>query len=102
MCVIDQLTGESVKPAGVYDVWECTGKRPEAKHTWDLLRNDNKQLGGKFQPRCRFDRMYVRHSDPHTVKPVYFELVGIQRLASCKRFPSDHWGILGHFNILKS
>ncbi|XP_005099468.1 tyrosyl-DNA phosphodiesterase 2 isoform X2 [Aplysia californica] len=94
-----ELAGDSAKPLGVYDLWECTGKRPEAKHTWDLMRNDNKQLGGKFQPRCRFDRLYARHSKPVSLKPVYFELVGIQRLASCRRYPSDHWGILAHFNI---
>ncbi|GFR70127.1 tyrosyl-DNA phosphodiesterase 2-like [Elysia marginata] len=192
-----EVSGASAKPSGVYDLWECTGKRQEAKFTWDLMINDNKQMPSKFQPRCRFDRLYVRHcysngkktisakssdsknkerpissyftspgkkqassgndlknrrestetvdnnvtscsssksktpsleSDATTLmasslnsqtkhthlqidkpvvnssspllKPVYFELVGIQRLASCRRFPSDHWGILTHLQIL--
>ncbi|WAR16190.1 TYDP2-like protein [Mya arenaria] len=87
-------------PEGILDMWEVTGKRPEAKNTWDLLRNDNLQMPGKFQPRCRFDRKYVRHSTPAVVKPEYFELCGIERLKTCQRFCSDHWGLLTHFNIL--
>ncbi|GFO05870.1 tyrosyl-DNA phosphodiesterase 2-like [Plakobranchus ocellatus] len=165
-----ELSGLSAKPPGVYDLWECTGKREEAKFTWDLMINDNKQMANKFQPRCRFDRLYIRHgkrqspsqvSSPEvkgnskpissyfskdgntshsigsndskqssetgdgslgsnsqkrkreeseyvtrgaepSLKPVYFELVGIQRLASCRRFPSDHWGILAHLHIEKA
>ena len=90
-------------PNGVSDVWQATGEREIAKFTWDLVRNDNKSLPGRYKPRCRFDRMYVR--DPRNesakkFKPVYFELVGIERIKSCGRFPSDHWGILGHFDCL--
>ncbi|KAK3764218.1 hypothetical protein RRG08_044144 [Elysia crispata] len=98
-----EVTGTSAKPLGVYDMWECTGKRQEAKFTWDLKINDNKQMRTKFQPRCRFDRLYVRHcrTESHPkLKPVYFELIGIQRLASCRRFPSDHWGILAHLQVI--
>lgn len=87
-------------PSDCQDMWEITGERPEAKYTWDLIKNDNLEWGGKFKPRCRFDRLIMR-SPKGTVKPlkaVYFELVGIQRLTSCKRFPSDHWGILTHIN----
>ncbi|XP_059172986.1 tyrosyl-DNA phosphodiesterase 2-like [Physella acuta] len=87
-------------PLDIRDIWEITGKRQEAKFTWDLTINDNKQLGGRFQPRCRFDRLYIKHGKTAAVKPVYFELVGIQRLASCHRFPSDHWGIMAHFDVL--
>ncbi|XP_041361676.1 tyrosyl-DNA phosphodiesterase 2-like [Gigantopelta aegis] len=88
-------------PEGVLDLWEITGKRPEAKFTWDLQRNDNLEWNMKFRPRCRFDRLYLRHSKlKPAIKPVYFELVGIERLTSCQRFPSDHWGILTHFDIL--
>ncbi len=86
-------------PDGLLDIWEVTGKRPEAKHTWDMSRNDNLEMQGKYKPKLRFDRMYMRHSQPAAkLKAVYFELVGIERLTSCRRFPSDHWGILSHFN----
>ena len=86
-------------PDNILDLWEVTGKRPEAKFTWDLMRNDNLAWEKKFKPRCRFDRMFLRHpSTGSKLKPVYFELVGLERVKACKRFPSDHWGILAHFN----
>ncbi|CAE1267020.1 TDP2 [Acanthosepion pharaonis] len=88
-------------PSHVIDVWSATGERPEAKFTWDLTRNDNKVLEGKrYQPKCRFDRIYLRHPKAGTlVKPVYFELVGLERIPKCQRFASDHWGLLAHFDI---
>lgn len=62
-------------PEHLYDIWEVTGKRPEAKFTWDMRRNDNLEFPGKFKPTCRFDRLYIRHSHPDKyIKPVYFEL----------------------------
>ena len=86
-------------PEGILDLWEVTGKRPEAKFTWDTTRNDNLEFPGKFKPRCRFDRVYMRHaSGKPVIKPVYFELVGLERVASCRRYASDHWGILTHFD----
>ncbi|XP_045180890.2 tyrosyl-DNA phosphodiesterase 2-like [Mercenaria mercenaria] len=87
-------------PEGVFDIWEVTGKRPEAKFTWDIQRNDNLEWSHRYKPKCRFDRLYVRHSEPKVLKPEYFELVGLERLKSCQRFCSDHWGLLTHFNIL--
>ena len=88
-------------PENILDLWEVTGKRPEAKFTWDLTRNDNLDWEGKFKPKCRFDRLYMKPpSDGAKVKPVYFELIGLERLPTCKRFCSDHWGILSHFNKL--
>ena len=81
------------------DLWEFTGKRPEAKFTWDLKRNDNLQWEHQFRPQCRFDRLYMRPDIKADLKPVYFELVGIERIKSCRRFPSDHWGVLAHFDI---
>lgn len=87
-------------PSDIFDLWEATGKRKEAQFTWDLQRNTNLQMPGKFQPRCRFDRLYLKHSDKQCVKPKYFELIGIQRLKSCNRFPSDHWGLMCHLDIL--
>jgi len=97
---VSQIAEIGGLPEGILDAWEITGKRPEAKNTWDLLRNNNLQMPGKFQPRCRFDRMYVRHAEPKVVKVEYFELCGIERLKSCQRFCSDHWGLLAHLNIL--
>jgi len=91
-------------PSGVIDVWEAAGKRKEAQFTWDMSLNDNKEMpaGAKFKCRCRFDRLYLRQpaEGPPKFKPVYFELAGIQRLKDCRRFCSDHWGILAHLDIL--
>ncbi|KAK3576016.1 hypothetical protein CHS0354_014857 [Potamilus streckersoni] len=87
-------------PEDVDDIWEVTGARPETKFTWDVQCNDNLEWSSRYKPRCRFDRMYIRHSKPKaTVKPVHFELVGQERLRSCQKFPSDHWGLLSHFNV---
>ena len=83
-----------MKDIGVVDIWEETGKRPEAQYTWDMKKNDNLDIN--FKPRCRFDRLYYRPGNH--LKAVYFELVGFERIASCRRFPSDHWGILAHFD----
>ncbi|XP_050401717.1 tyrosyl-DNA phosphodiesterase 2 isoform X2 [Patella vulgata] len=85
-------------PENIFDLWEVTGKRPEAKFTWDMNRNDNNEFGGQFKPKCRFDRLYIKHSIPRTVNPVYFELVGLERLKNCQRFASDHWGLLTHYD----
>lgn len=87
-------------PESIYDIWEITGKRPEAKFTWDQERNDNLEMSAKFKPKCRFDRFFIRHSQSKGIQPEYLELVGLQRLKSCQRFCSDHWGVLVHFNIL--
>ncbi len=88
-------------PEGIVDIWEATGCRPEVKYTWDMRRNDNIGLPGRQKPQFRFDRLYMRSADTGPeIKPVYFELVGVDRLRSCQRYPSDHWGILGHFNVL--
>ncbi|KAK7090724.1 hypothetical protein V1264_010485 [Littorina saxatilis] len=88
-------------PEGIVDVWEETGSRKEARYTWDTYRNDNLATDGKWRTRLRFDRLYLRQcSPPAKLKPVYFELVGLQRVPDVNRFPSDHWGILAHFDIL--
>ncbi|XP_014664518.1 PREDICTED: tyrosyl-DNA phosphodiesterase 2-like [Priapulus caudatus] len=88
-------------PEGISDLYEVTGSRPECKYTWDTNRNDNCIFPGKFKPRCRFDRLYMRPcKSPVRLKPVYFELVGIERLPTCQRFPSDHWGMAVNFDIV--
>lgn len=96
LCFKFQSLGSQGYADGIVDVWEDTGCRPEAKFTWDTQRNDNLEWNKKFRPKCRFDRLYYRPSDG--LKAVYFELVGLERLENCRRFPSDHWGILAHFN----
>jgi len=84
-------------PSGIVDIWQSTGSRPEAMYTWDTQRNDNLEFADNFRKaRCRFDRFYYRSSG--RLDPVYFELVGLQRIDSCRRFASDHWGIMAHFN----
>ena len=66
------------------------------------MRNTNKQMPGKFKPRCRFDRVYFR---PATAKesqwvaqPKFFGLIGLQKIANYQCFPSDHWGLLMDFD----
>lgn len=86
-------------PDEVFDLWQVTGSRKEAEFTWDMSRNSNLEWKGKFKPRCRFDRIYIRHCRPKSVVvPKYFELVGLEKVPSCGLFPSDHWGILSHFD----
>ncbi|KAA0185833.1 putative 5' tyrosyl DNA phosphodiesterase, partial [Hyalella azteca] len=102
-------------PSRVDDVWEATGKRLAAQYTWDLTRNTNKQMASKFQPRCRFDRMYLRRSDksaspaskekeikegPSVAVIRHFGLVGLKKVQGTQAFPSDHWGLHAHFEIV--
>ena len=54
--------------------------------------------------RCRFDRQYMRKSKlsrEHKAEmiPVYFELIGLEKVVRSQKFASDHWGILSHFKI---
>ena len=98
LCVFAQLQAIGGIPSKTYDLWEATGQRPEAKFTWDLTRNDNLEWPHKFRPRCRFDRLFMRDAQPRGLKPVYFELVGLERLDGCRRFCSDHWGLLAHLD----
>lgn len=94
-----QLTQIGGIPQNIYDIWEVTGKRRDAEFTWDMQRNDNLEWSFRNKPKKRFDRLYVRHSEVKALKPEYFELVGLERLRSCQRFCSDHWGLFTHFNI---
>ncbi|KAL3891597.1 hypothetical protein ACJMK2_003853 [Sinanodonta woodiana] len=106
LCIRDNEIAEiDGVPEDADDIWEVTGMRPEAKFTWDTLYNDNLEYdNSEFRfasdARFRFDRLYIRHCKPKaTVQPVDFELVGLERLPSCQKFPSDHWGLLIHFNL---
>jgi len=87
-------------PKQTVDVWEFTGSRKEVKWTWDLSRNCNKQVSGKYNPRCRFDRIYCRRSSRgSSIVPRYFGLVGLEKVPNTQCFPSDHWGLLTHYVI---
>jgi tyrosyl-DNA phosphodiesterase 2 len=87
-------------PARATDVWEACGARQEARYTWDMQRNDNLQANfGKFRPRCRFDRIYLRDSEPGSVAASEFGLVGLQRITGTQAFPSDHWGLRARLSL---
>lgn len=88
-------------PPGMEDLWLSCGSRKECQYTWDMVRNCNKEMTGKFKPRFRFDRAYIRHSHPKRAAPVHFGLVGIEKVTNMQCFPSDHWGLHVHFNIEK-
>ena len=87
------------------DVWQSCGARREAKATWDPRRNPNLQLDNpestnrRFNAShgMRFDRMYVLGEG---LRPIDFELRGLERVPRHPHFPSDHWAILGHFDLL--
>lgn len=87
-------------PQNMIDLWEAGGSRAECRYTWDMTRNTNTEFAGRFKPRCRFDRAYVRQTSPPCVRPKYFGLVGLQKVFGTQSFPSDHWGILVHFDVL--
>lgn len=96
----NELEGVGGVPPSVCDLWEETGCRKEARYTWDTFRNDNLGFEGRSRTALRFDRLYLRHcKSTARVKPVYFELIGLQRIPGIQRFPSDHWGILAHIDI---
>jgi len=80
-------------PEGVKDAWEEMGSKKEVQYTWDLQRNSNLEWPGKWKPRCRFDRVYVRQSEASSARAVKFGLVGLQKVEGTQSFPSDHWGV---------
>ena len=80
-------------PPGVKDVWEDLGRREEVRYTWDLQRNSNLEWSGKWKPKCRFDRVYIRTSETSNVIADQFGLVGLQKVEGTQAFPSDHWGV---------
>uniref|UniRef100_A0A0X3PLD9 Tyrosyl-DNA phosphodiesterase 2 n=2 Tax=Schistocephalus solidus TaxID=70667 RepID=A0A0X3PLD9_SCHSO len=93
-------------PAGIVDVWQSAGGRREAKITWDPRRNPNLSLdhpnsgsGSTYRAQygMRFDRMYAAGSG---LSPIDFELRGLERVPGRTHFPSDHWAILGHFDLV--
>ncbi|XP_077488338.1 tyrosyl-DNA phosphodiesterase 2-like isoform X1 [Amblyomma americanum] len=87
-------------PPGVEDVWEACGSDPSLCYTWDMACNDNLDFGGRSKARLRFDRVYIRHSQPATFVPASFRLIGQKRLQVERCFPSDHWGLAIQFRCL--
>ncbi|XP_037040309.1 tyrosyl-DNA phosphodiesterase 2-like [Bradysia coprophila] len=83
-------------PANMHDLWMRNGSS-SSKFTWDLKYNTNKQMPGKVQPRCRFDRLFFRESVPATLTPEFFGLTGLSKVAGTNSFPSDHWGVVAFF-----
>nr|CDS25356.1 traf and tnf receptor associated protein [Hymenolepis microstoma] len=92
-------------PAGMVDVWEVCGARPEARFTWDRSRNCNLSLDNHEQVDTRrfrgqrFDRMMLLCRGGGSLRPIDFELRGLERVPNRLHFPSDHWAILGHFDL---
>ncbi|TPP66680.1 Traf and tnf receptor associated protein [Fasciola gigantica] len=90
-------------PPDITDVWLATGSRLELCATWDPRRNTNasRLVGGGprrygSSPIFRYDRMYVHGAG---LKPVDFGLRGLEKVPGAACFPSDHWGILGRFQL---
>ena len=86
-------------PSGVVDAWEESGRPADAQYSWDVRLNDNLDWPYPNKPRIRFDRFFVRSAQgQNALKANQFMLVGMERLPGCRRFPSDHWGILCEFS----
>lgn len=86
-------------PPSMEDLWFTCGKRPECEFTWDARRNSNIEGPASFKAKCRFDRVYMRQADRGRIRPKHFGLIGLEKIPSCGRFPSDHWGLMIHFDI---
>ena len=86
-------------PQNTVDVWEACGSEEAHKYTWDVGANDNLNWQFPNKPKLRFDRVYLSPSHGK-LQPKSFSLVGKERLPSCGRFPSDHWGIWMEFELM--
>ncbi len=86
-------------PELTVDLWEACGSNEDDKYTWDISANDNLVWRFPNKPQLRFDRLYFTAKDNKFVKPSSFELVGKERITSCNRFPSDHWGMFVTFDV---
>ncbi|VDP41108.1 unnamed protein product [Soboliphyme baturini] len=95
-----EFVESSCDPSKVVDLWEVCGSSKATQYTWDCTKNDTLHLDGKFLPRNRFDRLYMRPSIPRAFKPKEFRLVGIHRIRATMCFPSDHFGILSVLDVL--
>uniref|UniRef100_A0A5S6QXT7 Endo/exonuclease/phosphatase domain-containing protein n=1 Tax=Trichuris muris TaxID=70415 RepID=A0A5S6QXT7_TRIMR len=90
-------------PEGIVDLWEANGSPVGEKYTWDGIRNGNIAskggVGKSYRPRCRFDRIYMKHSSPKLMSPAEFKLVGKRTIRSALCLPSDHFAILCSFKL---
>nr|XP_027207911.1 tyrosyl-DNA phosphodiesterase 2-like [Penaeus vannamei] len=96
----DKEVEQARLPGDIYDLWEACGRRNECRWTWDTQRNTNLEIPGQHKPRCRFDRVYLRPSNPPIITPRHFGLVGLEKVRGTQSFPSDHWGIIVHFEVV--
>ncbi len=86
-------------PQLTVDVWQTCGSVKEHEYTWDIRANDNLDWQFPSKPCLRYDRLYLTANDGGCMKVKSFELVGKERIPSCKRFPSDHWGMFAVFDV---
>ncbi|GLH00419.1 Protein of unknown function, partial [Gryllus bimaculatus] len=92
--VIDQeLDSLGGIPPGIDDLWITCGSRKEYQYTWDMQQNTNIKFPGRFKPKFRLDRLYVRHAHPRTLVPKHFGLLGMQKVINNQLYPSDHWAL---------
>ncbi|XP_042866505.1 tyrosyl-DNA phosphodiesterase 2-like isoform X2 [Penaeus japonicus] len=96
----DKEVEQARPPGDIYDLWEACGRRNECRWTWDTQRNTNREMSGQYKPRCRFDRVYLRPSNPPIITPRHFGLLGLEKVRGTQSFPSDHWGIIVHFEVV--
>lgn len=75
------------------DAWLAAGAEANEKFTWDTFRNDNLQFDAEFKPRARYDRVFMLWPKDMDVQVPSLKLVGKERLPSCGKFISDHWGV---------
>lgn len=76
-------------PPDFLDTWIETGERQECRNT----------LNTNYERPSRPDRILLKNTDPPTVVPALFNLIGTKRIKQHKCYPSDHCGILCAFNI---
>ena len=78
------------------NVLKATGAPAYICIIWISLITGNKH---KDTPRMRFDRIYLKQSQPCRLVPKTFKLIGTEKVPGTSQFPSDHWGILTTFKI---
>ncbi|CAL8140091.1 unnamed protein product [Orchesella dallaii] len=93
---------KDIVPENMPDLWVQSGSWLSTKYTWDLTENTNKEMPTDRQPQCRFDRFYLRDSNPKTLQLRYFGLGGQDIVKDTDMFPSDHWAIIIRFSKIQS
>uniref|UniRef100_A0A6I8MXF7 Tyrosyl-DNA phosphodiesterase 2 n=1 Tax=Ornithorhynchus anatinus TaxID=9258 RepID=A0A6I8MXF7_ORNAN len=85
-------------PADILDIWEFLGEPESCRYTWDTQANCNLRV--RYKRKLRFDRLFFRAAaQGGRVVPRSLDLLGTEKL-DCGRFPSDHWGLLCHFDVV--